>query len=638
MATLAPKDQIEASEQEAHEARKRAYLAASFGSPIGNGVRRRLVRECRAFIYFLLILITLTLVEYFAIEPLVLVEGAKSLLLDTPLPSSVSATSQRFADVESTADVNLYLQNTLYNAVYSATDSGFLNTLNSVLGGVRIRQLRTKANYCNNTVGTITSFGAVSFDCYQEFGTDSEDTAAFGSSSQYTWTSAQANGAVAFGTEHKTFSSTSLVRYGGSGYVAQLSTDRTTALAELVALNANGFYDKHTRVVFVELATYNPSINQFLNVQLMFEGLAAGQFIPQANIGAFTLFPIRLGSTKTVVLAITYTLYALYIVYFVGSELADMVLEPNMAQTLAEVPPELYRAVAYWKRPFYYFFKLTFVWELVHVANILVMVVGVYEWVLFLASSEQDEYNLNTTLSTWTNHYPFTSHAELVRQLNALNLFLSFFKLFKYMQLSVRLNILWLTMRQARPFLVGFTFMFLLVFFGFALTGFVLFGSRHVQFASTFRSIRALFGFLFGDFDYTEMRTQQPMLAPLFFYGFLIIVLFVMINIFIAILNNSFSDVSDTIDSMKFKSYVSLPYLLFGRRAERCIKPGVNQSPDEVKVLRESEDSNRSAAAGEGGSEADKPHTGMRAVSYTHLRAHETVLDLVCRLLLEKKK
>ena len=28
----------------------------------------------------------------------------------------------------------------------------------------------------------------------------------------------------------------------------------------------------------------------------------------------------------------------------------------------------------------------------------------------------------------------------------------------------------------------------------------------------------------------------------------------------------------------------------------------------------------------------------MKAVSYTHLRAHETVLDLVCRLLLEKKK
>ena len=27
----------------------------------------------------------------------------------------------------------------------------------------------------------------------------------------------------------------------------------------------------------------------------------------------------------------------------------------------------------------------------------------------------------------------------------------------------------------------------------------------------------------------------------------------------------------------------------------------------------------------------------LQAVSYTHLRAHETVLDLVCRLLLEQK-
>ena len=36
--------------------------------------------------------------------------------------------------------------------------------------------------------------------------------------------------------------------------------------------------------------------------------------------------------------------------------------------------------------------------------------------------------------------------------------------------------------------------------------------------------------------------------------------------------------------------------------------------------------------------ELDGLTTKEMAVSYTHLRAHETVLDLVCRLLLEKKK
>ena len=37
---------------------------------------------------------------------------------------------------------------------------------------------------------------------------------------------------------------------------------------------------------------------------------------------------------------------------------------------------------------------------------------------------------------------------------------------------------------------------------------------------------------------------------------------------------------------------------------------------------------------GQAAEEVERPDA---AVSYTHLRAHETVLDLVCRLLLEKK-
>ena len=67
-------------------------------------------------------------------------------------------------------------------------------------------------------------------------------------------------------------------------------------------------------------------------------------------------------------------------------------------------------------------------------------------------------------------------------------------------------------------------------------------------------------------------------------------------------------------------------------------------------------DSDNSAAAGSGAGSAWEQTTAyaaelvdalgvpirrqreVTAVSYTHLRAHETVLDLVCRLLLEKKK
>ena len=45
----------------------------------------------------------------------------------------------------------------------------------------------------------------------------------------------------------------------------------------------------------------------------------------------------------------------------------------------------------------------------------------------------------------------------------------------------------------------------------------------------------------------------------------------------------------------------------------------------------------RSSATGRSGGSARR-QSCSRSVSYTHLRAHETVLDLVCRLLLEKKQ
>ena len=40
---------------------------------------------------------------------------------------------------------------------------------------------------------------------------------------------------------------------------------------------------------------------------------------------------------------------------------------------------------------------------------------------------------------------------------------------------------------------------------------------------------------------------------------------------------------------------------------------------------------------GESSDDPVEEQVRLIAVSYTHLRAHETVLDLVCRLLLEKK-
>src|SRR5665811_289094 len=67
-----------------------------------------------------------------------------------------------------------------------------------------------------------------------------------------------------------------------------------------------------------------------------------------------------------------------------------------------------------------------------------------------------------------------------------------------------------------------------------------------------------------------------------------------------------------------------------------CWRPGdtsiVQYAARQQPVIRSGESPERVS------SDAARPGQKTGPVSYTHLRAHETVLDLVCRLLLEKKK
>ena len=64
-----------------------------------------------------------------------------------------------------------------------------------------------------------------------------------------------------------------------------------------------------------------------------------------------------------------------------------------------------------------------------------------------------------------------------------------------------------------------------------------------------------------------------------------------------------------------------------------CIRDSGNPDPHAVQERR-----NFQLAAKRSQPEVNEAAPWAEAVSYTHLRAHETVLDLVCRLLLEKKK
>eukprot|EP00657_Telonema_sp_P-1_P004236 TRINITY_DN19784_c0_g1_i1.p1 TRINITY_DN19784_c0_g1~~TRINITY_DN19784_c0_g1_i1.p1 ORF type:complete len:115 (-),score=60.03 TRINITY_DN19784_c0_g1_i1:58-402(-) len=79
---------------------------------------------------------------------------------------------------------------------------------------------------------------------------------------------------------------------------------------------------------------------------------------------------------------------------------------------------------------------------------------------------------------------------------------------------------------------------------------------------------------------------------------------------------------SATVDAQTIKAKRELMLAKIEELKRRKVEVGKKKVVDEAAVVEASK----------------KEKEASKAVSYTHLRAHETVLDLVCRLLLEKKK
>lgn len=98
------------------------------------------------------------------------------------------------------------------------------------------------------------------------------------------------------------------------------------------------------------------------------------------------------------------------------------------------------------------------------------------------------------------------------------NCLFSCLKLFKFLSLNKRTNTLWLTLQRASYDLVMFMIGFAFIVAGFGFTGNLLFGHMLKDFHSIMSSISSLTRFMLGDFNYENLSTARPQVAPIFFW------------------------------------------------------------------------------------------------------------------------
>ncbi len=137
-------------------------------------------------------------------------------------------------------------------------------------------------------------------------------------------------------------------------------------------------------------------------------------------------------------------------------------------------------------------------------------------------------------------------------KINAITLFLVYMKIFKYVSLNKRLTHLRETLIKSATALSSFMVLFLIFFIAYASFAYLMFGHNLPKFRSFSQTFFTLFRIMVGDTGFKVLRKNFSISGPIFFISFVFLCKFVLFNMFMAIINDSYTGVKKDAKNDKY--------------------------------------------------------------------------------------
>ncbi|KAM4708884.1 polycystin-2 isoform 2-T2 [Discoglossus pictus] len=409
-----------------------------------------------------------------------------------------------------------------YNNKTMAENQSFIYYENLLLGVPRIRQLKVKNGSCPIPVDLRDEIK----DCYDVYSVGKEDNSTFGLRNGTAWSYTSEKDMN--GSSHWGLIST----YSGAGYYLDLSRSREEAAAQIHTLKNNLWLDRGTRVVFIDFSVYNANINLFCIARLLVEFPATGGLVPSWQFQTVKL--IRYISTFDFFLAGCEIFFCLFILYYIVEEFLEI---------------RLHRL--------HYFRSL---WNCLDVVIIVLSVVAVAINLYRMSSVEGPLNKLLEDMNTFPN---FNSLAYWQIQFNnvaAVTVFFAWIKLFKFVNFNRTMTQLSTTMSRCAKDVLGFAIMFFIIFLAYAQLAYLVFGTQVDDFSTFQNSIFTQFRIILGDFNFSDIEEANRILGPVYFTSFVFFMFFILLNMFLAIINDTYSEVKT--DMAQQKSEMELTDLI----------------------------------------------------------------------------
>ncbi|XP_055953572.1 polycystin-2-like [Argiope bruennichi] len=384
---------------------------------------------------------------------------------------------------------------------------------NRLLGSPRLRMLRVR----NDSCVVHDDFKSSISECYDVYSPQVEDKRSFGVMNGTAWnyfSERELGGSSHWGL---------LATYSGAGSYADLGTSQNESKTVMAFLKENLWISRATRAVFLDFTVYNANLNLFCIAKIVFEFPATGGMIPSWSFRTVKL--LRYVTTSDYFIFVCEIIFSVFVVYYLIEEILEI------------------------KRNKCKYFKDFFNIQDILVLTVSIMCIGfsvyrnmVMDDLLQELLSQPDNYPNFEFLGYWQTQF---------NNLVALTVFLAWIKIFKYISFNKTMTQLSSTLSRCSKDVAGFGIMFFIVFFAFAQLGYLLFGTVVRDFSTFAKAVFTLLRLILGDFNFYELEAANRILGPIYFLSYVFFVFFVLMNMFLAIINDTYAEVKAEIASQK---------------------------------------------------------------------------------------
>jgi hypothetical protein len=432
------------------------------------------------------------------------------------------------------------------------------NRANLLLGTVRVKQLRVKKNMgCE-----VSSLYAHVFpDCYGKFTSVSEDRENF----RPRFVPSYLTGAYKYQSATETTQISQVgeqSEYPGGGFIIDLPVNKTDSLVMINDLKQWYWIDKSTRGIVLEFTTLNVNINVLVNNRILFEFGATGSVTPihdctaaqvfffQASQKAGNAFNAFILQMFAIISFGIQTLYCFFLMYktcmnFLGGSASFGRACRNAIHMLKKKPfTAMWKGTKLFFRTFYHF--LRYEWNLMDF--LILSLWYVHTGFRFMTYSYKAFYpNLAPEAIGHPEKFmPFSvCLVPLIRSMNVISVLsiLVWMKSFKYLCMLNQFRLLVRILEKCAKELVVFAIVLLFVFAGFAVCFFVAYGATDANFSTISGSFLVLFFLLMDGYrvDPWWFAPGKLQIMPIIFFIYIIIVYFILLNVFLAIVLDVFS-------------------------------------------------------------------------------------------------